>query len=349
VPRGSDDVVFQVEKVSPSRLNSYVSCGIAFEKKYVNGEPEQVSGSAALFGNVVHKALEDWALNRQADLLTLMRAAWLHSTEGTSVNDFIGEYQSLASEVVRAEHECRAQFLARTKKESKAIHMSGEWKKHPVKAKLDKMLRKWLTRLEAESPWRFTEFDPLPQLYNESLVLAKRHEARYRSHPNALYTELGFDVAWESFILNGYIDAIEMNLVDGELVSFDVVDYKTYKKESPEAKDWRQGVFYDVAIRDLVARGVVALPHVTDGELTVPIRVIFDYPRLGSRRVYQMEDADRAQLLKELKMYRAGVENGVFLPADKGRNPDFCPYPESCCLRNRGGCAVPTDLVIEAA
>jgi hypothetical protein len=89
------------------------------------------------------------------------------------------------------------------------------------------------------------------------------------------------------------------------------------------------------------------LPGVEDGKLTVPLRVTFDYPRLGTRRHYPMTAADEKQLLRELTMYRAGVSNGVFLPADKGRNPDFCDYPEDCCLLNRGGgCAEPQEVEI---
>ena len=55
-----------------------------------------------------------------------------------------------------------------------------------------------------------------------------------------------------------------------------------------------------------------------------------------------MGDEDHDRLEAELQMYRTGTEGGVFLPAPTGTNPDFCDYPENCCLRNTsaaGGCA----------
>jgi hypothetical protein len=35
-------------------------------------------------------------------------------------------------------------------------------------------------------------------------------------------------------------------------------------------------------------------------------------------------------------MYRKGVDAEVFLPASKNQNPDFCPFPENCCMRTKG-------------
>jgi hypothetical protein len=39
------------------------------------------------------------------------------------------------------------------------------------------------------------------------------------------------------------------------------------------------------------------------------------------------------------------VVAGVFLSAEKNRNPDFCPYPENCCLMTRGvGASIPVEV-----
>lgn len=324
---------FTPTQISPSRVNSYVSCGQAFKMRYIDGLPEERSGSAALFGTVVHHALERWALNREQSLVTLVAQAWMAVTEGTPVADFIRAYQSISVECMKAEKAARDTWEADKRnagKKSKAPRMTKYFKESDAAKKLNRLLAEWIPKLNAESPWQFSEFDPLPSLYDESLVAAKRYAIKWRSLPPALYTEFGFTVEWEGFQLKGYIDCIEPVVSpEGELVGILVLDYKTYRAVKSEAKDWRQTCLYDVAIADLKARGVLDLPD-------VPVYVGCDYFRLTERRDWLMTPADHAKLLDELQMYSRGVAAGVFLPAEKNRNPDFCDYPSNCCLRGRG-------------
>ena len=342
---------FDPRKLSPSRMNALSKCGVAFDMKYVQGLPEERSGSAALFGNVVHEALEKWAPNREQDLLTLMRQAWLSITEGTAVNDFLGEYQALSVAAIKQEHAIREAWAAKGKV-SKAPRMTKDWKDSEVAKSIGKLMGRWSKRLNDESPWRFKESDQLPALYDESLVLSRRYQARWGHLPPALYTEFAFDVEWHGFRLNGYIDSIELLLdrTSGELVGVGVIDYKTYAKPPAQHKDYRQLVMYLIAVRDLVERGVFSLPT------GVPILVGVDYVRWNdqwvdeqgnpfpARRYWQMGDEDEARLLRECNAYLSTVEAKAFLPAEKGSNPDFCPFPSSCCLRNcaaAGGEAIP--------
>ena len=342
---------FNPRNLSPSRMNALVRCGVAFEMAYVKGLPEERSGSAALFGNVVHEALEKWAPNREADLLTLMRQAWLTTTEGTAVNDFIGEYQALSVSAIKKEHEIREAWAAKGKV-SKAPRMTKDWKESEVAKAIGKLMGRWNRRLNEESPWRFREADQLPSLYDESLVLSRRYQARFGHLPPALYTEFAFDEEWNGFRLNGYIDSIE-TLLDretGELVGIGVVDYKTYAKPPAEHKDYRQVVMYWIVVRSLIERGVLAVPE------GVPILCGVDYVRWAdswedekgnpfpARRFWQMGAADEERLLREANAYLATVEAKAFLPAEKGSNPDFCAFPSQCCLRNcaaAGGEATP--------
>lgn len=336
---------FNPIKVSPSRLNALLSCGVAFEKKYIKHEPEVRSGAAALFGSVVHEALEHWCVNREAPLLPLMRSAWLKVTAGTVVNDFIGAYQSLSIRAIKEEARIRE-----ARPDIKVVRMTKDWKTSSVAKSINSLLAQWIPKLDAESPWLFKPtkdgFPPqLPSLYDESLILAKRYEARWRHLPAAMFAEFAIDVRWNDFILNCYVDAIEP-VVDqhGELQAIAVIDYKTYAKEPAPQKDWRQMAMYDVGLTALRERGDLVLPD-------VPVYVGMDYFRLTarpdevyeSRRLWQMTDLDRVRLLRELNTYRKIVEGGLFMPAEKGRNTDWCPYPEDCCLRTAP--AVPVDAM----
>lgn len=322
--------VFSSELISPSRVNAYLTCGVAFEMKYIQGLPEQASGSAALFGSVMHEALEKWSVNRDQDLVQLAAQAWVSVTEGTPVAGFIGAYQSLSVRAMKKEKEIRDDWAANGL-ESKAPRKTSAWKNCAIAKEIEALLAKWLPRLRAESPWKFSDRDPLPTLYDESLVVARKYALKWGHLDNALYTEFGFNVDWRGFVLHGYIDTIEAVYGDDyELEAYLVNDYKTYRAEPAEQKDWRQVVIYDVAIRDLIERGALDL------DPAVPIRVCLDYVRLLERRYWQIGEADHELLFKELTMYRKGVDAGVFLPANKNQNPDFCAFPNNCCLRTKG-------------
>jgi hypothetical protein len=328
---------FVANRISASRVDKYLGCGVQFKRAYIDREPAQMSGSAALFGSVMHRALETWAMDRQRDLVPLVAQAWMEETKGTVVQEFIGAYQRINIEVMHAEADARKAWEAEPRnrgKTSKSPRMTKHFKDSAAAGKLNALLGAWIPKLNAESPWRFSESDPLPNLYDESLRLGKKYAETWRHLPDALYTEFGFDVEWNGFVLNGYIDVIEP-LVDhnGELQALLVTDYKTYAKEPPEQKDWRQGCIYDIAVRWLIEQGVLDLPS------DLPIYIVFDYVRLGFRRDFSYTQADHEKLLGELRLYKAGVEAEIFLPANKSSNPDYCDYPESCCLRTAGeGC-----------
>lgn len=322
--------------VSASRVNKYLGCGIEFKRYYIDGEPEVNLSSHALFGLVIHNALENWALDRSQDLVKLVVAAWSEETEDTVVADFLEEYTRINLDVMRAEAAARAAWERRNPgKESKAPRMTKDFKESDAAKSLGQLLARWIPKLNEGSPWTFSERDPLPALYDESLRLCRDYAAKWRHLPNALHTELSFTVEWNGFHLKGFIDAIEPIIdLEGAIVGVGVVDYKTYRAEPTPLKDWRQGCMYDVAIRDLIERDVLGLDVDVSG---LPIYVIFDYPRLGVRHDYSITETDHAQLLSELSMYRAGVENGIFLPPEKNTKPDFCSYGETCCMLTRNG------------
>ena len=350
-PEAREREPFNSTKISPSRLNSFVTCGVAFKLTYLDRVPPQRSGSAALFGTVCHNALEEWAPDRKQEktLVQLVREAWVKATEGTVVAEFLALYGPLSIEAIKKEHEIREAWAARGM-ESKQPRRTKEWKGSRVGREIADLMREWAPKLDAGSYWRFNEYDPLPALYDESLVIAKRYQHRFGHLPNALHTEFKFDEPWRGFTLNGFIDEIEalVNPDTGELSGIGVLDYKSYAKEPAEMKDWRQVTIYDAAVRSLNGRGAIPLPVSLD---EVPLYVGVDYlrwtdkwvypkghPKAGQphppRKWWKVGSGDYDRLEAELKMYRVATENGIFLPAQKGANPDFCDFPEQCCLQN---------------
>ena len=320
--------------ISASRVNSFLQCGVAFKMHYVDGMPEQRSGSAALFGNVIHEALEKWTLDRKQDLVTLTAQAWMNQTrKHRKTQEFIQAYQGISVECMKAEQAARVSWEAKPMnrgKVSKAPRMTKDFKESAANQKLLKLIAHWLPKL-TDSPWQFTERDPLPGLYDESLQVAAKYARKYGSSPSSVHTEFGFMVEWRDYILRGYIDAIDPLVAPtGELTGYLITDYKTYRAEASEMKDWRQGVMYDIAVRDLIHRGVLNL----DPDL--PRYIVYDYVRLLKRKDFAVTKKDWNQLDAELTLYTRAIDNDIFLPADKGANPDFCGYPENCCLRTRG-------------
>jgi RecB family exonuclease len=330
-------------RISASRVNALLQCGEAFRMKYIEGLPEQRSGAAALFGSVMHEALEHWCVNRSSDLVTHVQSAWLSCTEGDAARGYLGAYQALSRQAMKVADE-----IAADRPEIKNVRLTKDWKESDVVKKINRLGAQWQGRLERDSKWRFKSWGELPALYDESLKLADTYQARWRHLPNALYAELGFDVKFDDWILTGYIDAIEP-IVDaaGELVAICIWDYKSYAQEPALAKDWRQTVMYDVAVRELLEREVLTFPD-------VPIYVGLDYIRLTSklvddepfesRRMWAVTPMDYERLRRDLRHYSAIVSQGLFLPAEKGRKADFCPYPEACCLTHMP--AQPIDTTI---
>jgi hypothetical protein len=326
---------FNSRVISASRVNKYLGCGIAFKRYYIDNEPESNLTSHALFGLVIHRALEDWAMDRSQDLVSLVSEAWDIETEDTVANDFLAEYRTINISVLKAEASARASWERRNPgKTSKAPRMTKDFKESQPAKDLAAMLKAWLPKLNSGSPWEFSERDPLPALYDESLILGKRYAAKYKDLPNAISTEFKFDVRWEGFSLRGFIDSIEP-LIDketGVIRGIQVIDYKTYRAEPTPLKDWRQGVIYDIAIRDLISREVLD----TGFDLRdLPIYIVFDYPRLMERIDYEMTESDYDQLRSELSMYSRGVDADLFLPPEKNAKPDFCGYGETCCMNQR--------------
>jgi hypothetical protein len=322
---------FDPVRVSASRVNALLACGLAFERKYIQGQPEERSGPAALFGSAMHEALEHWCVNRSSDLATHVKSAWLKVTEGDPARQYLGAYQALSVQAIKVEEQIRED-----RPEIKKVRATKDWKESDVYKKIMQLGSVYAERLEQDSKWRFKKWDELPALYDESLQLAERYQGRWRHLPNAMFGELPFDVRWKDWILVGYIDAIEPVLdADGALIAVSITDYKSYAQEPAIAKDWRQLVMYDIAVRELKQRGLLDLPD-------VPIYVCLDYLRLTpkpfdeepfeSRKMWRITNGDYVKLYRELTHYTAIVRDGLFLPAEKSRNKDFCPFPESCCL-----------------
>lgn len=362
------DEHFDPTRVSASRANTLSECGVRFKLHYIDKVPPPRQGSFALFGSVVHRALEKWALDRSQDLVTLMRQAWISETEGTAVKDFLGQYQLISGAVLRAEKAAIEAFNARSDnirqgKTCSAPRMTKHFKESDAAKELEALQRAWHKRLIDESPWDFTERDPLSKFYDDSLIIGKRYGRRYAHLPTALHTEFAFTVAWRGYTLVGYIDTIEVLVSpEGEVYGLLINDYKTYRTEPAEHKDYRQLVMYDVAVRSMVDEGLLQLPFSLDD---VPLYVGIDYVRQAdvdcdwkvlipegapegttsggnSRAWWQITDEDHAWLEHDLGDYSGIVTAGHFRPAPKSAKADFCDYGPLCCLRNVktvGGCA----------
>jgi hypothetical protein len=334
-PRGEQEP-FDASRWSASRANAMLSCGVAFKLKYVDGLPEEKSGSAALFGSVVHQALEWWSPDRSQNLLHLMRNAWPHiakMNDAHAMAEFLEAYQPLSIQAIKLEHQIREEWAARGK-ESKAPRRTKQFKESDVARQIGLLMGHFAPQME-RLPWRFADEDQLCGLYDESLVLSKRYQHRWTVEaqlPNTFRTELKFDVPWRGFILRGYIDAIEpvTDRETGEMF-LGVTDYKTYAREAPAQKDWRQKAMYAVAVRHLLATGELVIP---EPWASAPLVMVVDYVRLLERDACRMDEEDEERLFSELTKLGAMVEHEIYLPAQKNQNPDFCPFPSQCCLRS---------------
>jgi hypothetical protein len=348
--------------ISPTRVDTLSKCGIAFKYQYVDGVPRQAIGSWALFGDVIHNAFEEWRRDG-GNLLFLVETAWTKCTKDengkpTAATEFIDEYRGLSRQIIRKLHQIQEQ-----RPELKMPRRSKEFTNSKELKELNRMLAKWIPVLNDQTKWRFGPDDPLPSMFDDSLVLAKRYQHRWETIlPKPWVFEFGFNVTWRGYSLNGKIDTVEPLITpDGELRGILVNDYKTDKQVPVDAdeemiagggvsgpgqlKDYRQLVTYDVAVRILLESGQLVLPVDVAAVLngTIPIFVGIDYVRHQERRIWRIGEADHDRLYRELEAYRIIVENQAFLPAAKDSNADYCDYGPLCCKRTTkfaGGAAV---------
>ena len=345
---------FDPRRLSASRLNSYLKCGKGFEAQYIKGRPRSVQGGAALFGTVMHAALEKWSLNRRQSLVVLVESAWLAETLGTSVRGFVQAYAPLSLE-------SRAVILDIQKRrpEVRAPRSTKDFKNSKVSKDTHLLFRDWLPKLNSSEDFRFSINDPLPTLYDDSLVLAERYAKRMRHLPPSLVTEFAFEVEWQGFWLNGFIDSIEP-LVDrptGELVGLAIVDYKTSNVGKPPLKYYRQLGFYDIAVEVLLEQGKIEIP---DSLRDLPVYPGIDWVRwteswltppdpIRKREFLCFGPRDRKRLRDELEQYERGVSAQVFLPSHPLNDAQFCDYGSACCLLSTsmaGGEARPLEGVV---
>ena len=310
-------------RVSASRIGKYSECGLAYKFAYVDKVPYPASGSAALFGTVLHAAREIWVLDRTLNLRSLVEKAWRDETkDDPSISAFLTEYQPLQARV----RERIAQILS-DRPDVKQVRSTKDWKESKEKRDVDALTEAWLPRLN-ESRWKFTPSDPITKLYDESLSVAARYERRWRHLPPAVSTEAGFEIEWCGFTLVGRIDEVGILLdhATGEMHGYTVEDAKTYREEPHTFRDSRQLVMYDLAVRDLVKRGVLPL----DLE-KYPLFPVIDLMRLCKKLKYPpVTPIDAARLKSELEQYERGVLNGVYLPAAKSCRAQFCDWQTVC-------------------
>lgn len=330
---------FNPRKVSPSRVGTFADCGLQFKFKYIDRVQPERNGPASLFGKVMHKATESWVLDRaNRDLIELTRQAWIIEAGSCPVTiAFLREYEALSGRAIRQEEEIKRDWAAKGK-ESKAPRMTKVWKESSIAKEIAKLERSWEKRL-AKSKFDFDERNPLPGLYDESLVLAWRYGEKYKHLPNAYATEVAFDFEWEGFNLIGFIDDISpLVSPEGELLGTVLIDRKTYRNQPDhEFKDWRQGAIYTLAARYLRDNGLVTFP------LPEPFYFQVDKMRFLERSHYQFADLDFARLLRELNTYTRAVENEIYLPASKTCKADYCDFANQCAFFH-GNAAKPLEL-----
>lgn len=332
---------FNIHSISPSRLNNFFECGVAFKKEYIELLPFERSGSAALFGTVLHAALEKWSLDREHSLVNLVAGCWQEELEGTPLKHFLEEYRPLSIKARKLEKD-----ICQRRPDIKAPRMTRDWKQSQVSKDIFRLQQKWSQQLEG-SFYTFTESDPLPKLFDESLILARKYELRARQWPSSLQTELPFNVPLEvdgeEYRFTGYIDSLEFWTEVPEGLPWEpgyvLRDYKSYAREPYPNKDRRQMLTYRMAFEKLVELGFLDLPLSDSRGNKFRITCVLDYPRLGDFSTYSFGDAEWTDLVTDVALYSKAVKAGVFLPAGKSRNPDYCPFPSSCCMTRGESCS----------
>lgn len=317
---------FDATIISPSRLSQFSECGRKFEFRYIDGIKPPRAPSRQLFGSIMHRAREQWVMNRNADMVPMVKAAWAEEgAKDEPLGSFLAAYESLS---VQARME-RA-TIGKRRPELKNVAASKDWKEHPLKLQIDELVASLADHMKA-SVWSFTQTDPLPSLYDESITLARGYSDRWRHLPTPLMTEVGFTVPWHGFTLTGRIDDITL-FEHPEIGQFyGATDAKTHKEDPFAPKFMDQGVMYRVAIREAIT---LRRPGLEDLDPDMPVLVGIDAMRLYNQpeayRWFEVDERQERRLLHVLMQYRRGIENAVYTPAAARCDNMGCGYREIC-------------------
>jgi hypothetical protein len=312
--------------ISPSRLSQFSECGRKFEFRYIDGIKPPRAPSRQLFGNIMHAARERWVVDRRSDMVPFVKQAWREQGEKDApLGAFLADYEALS---VRARAE--KQIILARRPELKAVGQSKDWKENPVKAEIDALLATLALQME-QSVWTFTDTDPLPSLYDESIVLARNYAARWRHLPNAMMVEAGFTIPWEGFTLTGRID--DVTLFEHPVLGsfYGLTDAKTHKEDPFAPKMLDQLVNYRISFREAIALGRPGF-EVFDPDM--PVLCGVDAMRLYSDpnpyRWFEITERQERRLLHVMRAYKRGVENAVFTPNAARCDNKGCGYKTIC-------------------
>jgi hypothetical protein len=259
-------------------------------------------------------------------MVPLVKQAWREQGDRDKpLGEFLAAYEALS---VRARAE--QDRIGQRRPELRNVAASKDWKESAVKAEIDTLVADLADRMEG-SVWTFTKTDPLPSLYDESIVLSRAYAKRWRHLPNAMLVEIGFTVPWQGFSLTGRID--DLTLFEHPTLGpfYGITDAKTHREDPFAPKLIDAGVMYRVAMRECIA---LARPGFERLDPEMPMLYGVDAMRLHAEehayRWFEIDEAQERRLLRVLEQYQRGVRNAVFTPAANRCDFMGCGYREIC-------------------
>jgi len=310
--------------ISPTQVATAGKCGWAYEYAYVQRIKPPKTPVPLLTGTVLHRAHEKWALDHSLDMVGLTKQAWLEAfVEEPAMHRVIRAYQKLNDQAVALAAEIRA-----ARPDIKVVHMTRDWKSSKVAKDIAKFQDDFGRVLEKDQyNWADKDFC---QAYSTTIEQAAAYQERYRDTPEALKTEVRYNIAVGELSLLGVIDEVNILLTDeGEVLGYLVSDVKTYTKEPTPLKDWIQLAHYRIAAGELLPLWLeeLELPHNEDW----PIYTAVDLLPMLERHVYQYGQEQLDLAIKLTATYNAQRD----LPKlpDFKSNCDYCEWREECLKR----------------
>jgi hypothetical protein len=163
-----------------------------------------------------------------------------------------------------------------------------------------------------------------------TIKVAKGYQEKYRSYPEAMFTELRYEIEYEGMLLHGVIDELNLLINDnGEVLGYLVSDYKTYQKDPEPIKDFIQLCHYRVATGQWLPFWCeqLGVPFREDW----PIYCAVDLGALLERKVYLFNEKQIALGMELTKQYE-NLRTQPMLPNFKGQC-DWCEWLDECKRR----------------
>ena len=309
-------------RISPSRLKCATHCGWEYKYKYVDKMRSDGLHPRLFAGSVLHKAREDWVMDRTLSMVKLTQEAFIAEAETPVLRRAIKAYGRLSRQSIKLQA-----GIVRRRPKLTSPERTKEFKQSQIAVAMRAFNREWREALEGDKfSWGEA---PLPEIYDLAIKTASKYQDAWRTSPHALLTEQPYVLPYRGYEMNGIIDDISLAIDEnGEPLAYLITDAKNSLREPAPTDHYLQLAIYKLASDRSLEEWLKESAPEHDFQDHLPVWVAIDLMPLLKRKVYFFPADSEAILDGILDNYERFLEAKCWLPDLS--HCSFCDYQGYC-------------------